>query len=237
MFTVMVVGLGLVIFGALVLLKFPNRPGGKIGWNGVEISSVGAGLPLIFLGVVCIVISNTSIPAEFDIWNREPESNGQTSSGSDDCFEYFQGMPKDRVKTLEEGAQDVQLIGPHQSKDEAIAIKFTENNQPIGAIKFYFYSNNNMFKVETVVDSNCQPIEEYSNIDRGGDKHVLQNWDTLQIRFEDSTYELCLGYDAGMIDTNFRRVSPPPYKPTVPINISEQEMPILEEYPHYPTRR
>ena len=222
MFAVMIVGLGLVIFGALVLLKFPNRPGGKIVLGGAEISSVGAGLPLIFLGVVCILISNTSIPVEIDIWNGEPESNGQTSSDSVDCFEYFHGIPKDRVTTLEGGAQGVQLIGPHQSKDEAIAIKFTENNQPIGAIKFYFYSNNNMFKVETVVDSKCQIIEDYSNIARGGDKHVLQNWDTLQIRFEDSTYELRLGYDAGMIDANFRRVSPPPYKPTVPINVPEE---------------
>ncbi len=210
MFAVMIVGIGLVIFGALVLLKFPNRPGGKIVWGGIEISSVGAGLPLIFLGVVCIVISNIGIPVELDFWNGETILNGQTPTDSEDCFEqYFHGIPKDRVATLEEGAEDVQLIGPHQSKDEVIAIKFTENNQPIGAIKFYFYSNNNMFKVETVVDSKCQPIEEYSNVARGGDKHVLQNWDSLQIRFGDHTYALRLGYDTGIIDAlYFRRVSP-----------------------------
>jgi len=154
------------------------------------------------------MISNTSIPLKFDIWNGGSESNGQTSSDSGDCFEYFHGIPKDRVTTLEGGAQGVQLIGPHQSKDEAIAIKFTEDNRSVGAIKFDFYSNNNMFKVETVVDSKCQIIEDYSNIARGGDKHVLQNWDTLQIRFEDSTYELRLGYYAGMINANFRSVSP-----------------------------
>ena len=145
--------------------------------GGIEISSKGAGLPLIFLGIVCIVISNICIPEGWDgrYGDNQTILNGQTPIDSEDYFEqHFHGIQKDRVATLEEGAEGVQLIGPHQSKDEAIAIKFTENNQPIGAIKFYFYSNNNMFKVETVVDSKCQPIEEYSNVDRGGQACVTK---------------------------------------------------------------
>ena len=139
MLALMIVGIGLVIFGALVLIKFPNRPGGKIAWGGIEISSVGAGLPLILLGVVCIMISDTGVPAKWDFWNKQTKSNGINSTDSKDCFEvYFREISKDRVATIEEGAEDVQLIGPHQSKDEAIAIKFMENNQPIGAIKFRF---------------------------------------------------------------------------------------------------
>lgn len=121
----MIVGIGLVIFGVLVLLKFPDRPGGVIRWGGIEISSKGAGLPLIFLGVVCIVISNICIPEGWDGWYGDNQTilNGQTPIDSEDCFEqHFHGIPKDRVATLEEGAEGVQLIGPHQSKDEAIAI-------------------------------------------------------------------------------------------------------------------
>lgn len=211
MSAVMIVGIGLIIFGALVLLQFPDRPGGKIVLGGMGISSRGAGLPLIVLGVGCILISGTGFP-DFD--GKREESNDTTlndtnSNDNKDCFnEYFRGIPEDRVMTLEGGAEGVQLIGPHQSKDEVIAIKFTENNQPIGAIKFSFYSNNDMFKVETVVDSKCQPIEEYLNADRDGDKHVLQNWDTLEIRFGDHTYALRLGYSAGIISTNFIRISP-----------------------------
>ncbi|MGH7909150.1 MAG: hypothetical protein ACRENW_04780 [Thermodesulfobacteriota bacterium] len=67
-----------------------------------------------------------------------------------------------------------------------------------------------MFKFETVVGPNCQQIEEYSNVSRGGDKHVLQNWDTLQIRFGDHPYALELENDAGSgrIDADFKRISP-----------------------------
>ena len=67
----MIVGIALVIFGAVVLLKFPNRPGGKIVLGGIETSSMGAGLPLIVLGVICIVISNTDISTKWDFWNEE----------------------------------------------------------------------------------------------------------------------------------------------------------------------
>ena len=200
-FIVMVVGIGLMIFGALVLLKFPYRPGGKITWGGIEISSMGAGLPLIVLGVICIVISSTGISPE-DLCKIYPDiCNGK----SENCFE---GIPEDRVATMEEGAKYIQLIGPHQSKDEAIAINFTENRKPIGAIKFYYMFDNKFFKVDSIVDSECKPIEDYENVNRGGDKHVLQSWDTLQIQFGDHTYELSLDYHDGTINAEFKRVSP-----------------------------
>ncbi|MCI0694065.1 hypothetical protein L0337_18910 [candidate division KSB1 bacterium] len=138
-----------------------------------------------------------------------PNPQDNRKSEAKDCFEqYFSDIPKERMTTLEEGTLDQQLIGPHQSKHEAIAIKFTENNRLIGAIRFSFYSNGNIFKVETAIDFNCQPIEEYKNANRGGDKHVLQNWDSLEIEFGDHTYSLGLEYVEGRIDADFKRITP-----------------------------
>lgn len=37
-----------------MLLRFPDRPGGRIVWRGMEVSSAGAGLPLIVLGVAVV---------------------------------------------------------------------------------------------------------------------------------------------------------------------------------------
>ena len=200
-FVVMVVGIGLLIFGALVLLKFPSSSGNKITWGGIEISSKGAGLPLIVLGVICVVISGTGI-SPGDLGKFFPDFfNGNDNQNN--CFEkFFEGIPEDRVKTMEAGAKDIILIGPNQSKDEAIAINFTENRKPIGAIKFEFFFNEDMFKVETVVDSKCQEIKR--------DQDILYSWDTLEIRFEDHTYALTLRYEdyAGTIVADFVRVSP-----------------------------
>jgi hypothetical protein len=72
-----VVGVALVVFGAFVLVRFPDRPGGRLVWHGVEVSSVGAGFPLIVLGVVAIAIAARSLgpPAGSRIQPRaNPES-------------------------------------------------------------------------------------------------------------------------------------------------------------------
>ncbi len=119
-----------------------------------------------------------------------------------DCF---QGIPENRIKVMEEGTQDFELTGPLESKDEPVVIKLTKNNELIGYIKLIFISTNEIFKIEKIVDPKCQQIEEYSNIDRGGDKHVLQNWDTVQIRFGDYKYGLRIGYTGVIIEAAFTR--------------------------------
>ncbi len=121
---------------------------------------------------------------------------------------YFQQIPAGRVLTLEAGTRDFQLIGPDQSKQGPIGVKFTDGNQQIGAMRFMLIPANSIFKVETVVDAACRPLEDYLNASRGGDKHVLQNWDSLKLRLGNQTYELRLGYDAGTVSANFIRVSP-----------------------------
>jgi hypothetical protein len=55
----LVVGVGVVILGTAVLLFLPDRPGGTISWAGAQVSSKGAGLPLIALGVAAIAYSRT----------------------------------------------------------------------------------------------------------------------------------------------------------------------------------
>lgn len=120
---------------------------------------------------------------------------------------FLQNVPNDRLTTLENGVYDQQIIGPHQSKDQPIALRLEENRQFVGAIKLQFFSNNAMFRLDSIVDSECQPVENFENRSRGGDKHALQNYDELEIRFKKGVYALRFGYDAGRINVNFTRVS------------------------------
>jgi hypothetical protein len=53
---VAVLGVVLITLGGVVLLLFPDRPGGEVQLLGFQVSSVGAGLPLIALGVVLVAI-------------------------------------------------------------------------------------------------------------------------------------------------------------------------------------
>ena len=51
-----VTGAATAAFGAVVLVKFPDRPGGRIAWRGLEVSSAGAGLPMIVIGIGCVLL-------------------------------------------------------------------------------------------------------------------------------------------------------------------------------------
>jgi hypothetical protein len=48
-------GAAVGVLGAVVLLRFPDRPGGRVSFLGFDVSSIGAGLPLIVIGVVVML--------------------------------------------------------------------------------------------------------------------------------------------------------------------------------------
>lgn len=56
---ILLVALGVVVaaFGGLILLRFPESPGGTVRTPVGEVSSIGAGLPLIAIGVAVVAIA------------------------------------------------------------------------------------------------------------------------------------------------------------------------------------
>lgn len=99
MLVLLIVGVALVVFGAFVLIRMPHRPGGTIKTRWFEVSSVGAGLPLIVLGVAAITLSRVD---PFDGNNDESSANGTTAAAAARYFDEFDG---DRGRIwFEEGA-------------------------------------------------------------------------------------------------------------------------------------
>lgn len=54
---ILALGVGLIVLGGVVLVLFPDRPGGVVRLLGLEVTSAGAGLPLIALGVILIAVA------------------------------------------------------------------------------------------------------------------------------------------------------------------------------------
>jgi hypothetical protein len=184
MMVLVIVGIALVGLGALVLLKFPDRPGGKIAWRDFEVSSVGAGLPLIVLGVVAVAVAG---PIQFSV----PKSAlPAVASGAESGFA---GVPAGRIVTLEDGTHDRDIVQVDQSKDEPVGIKLTKNGRALGALTLLPFPRDSLFKVQDVVNAQNRPVAEYSNASRGGPKNVLQNWDVLHVRLENKLYLLRVG--------------------------------------------
>lgn len=146
--------------------------------------------------------------------NISPSPGPKPSQSNPDptqCLSAFlQGVPNDRLKTVEAGTRDLQIVGPDQSKDQPIALRLEEDKKLVGLVRFQFYSNGPIFKIDSIVDSQCQRIEDFINATRGGDKHVMQNYDNLEIQIGNARYDLDLEYGSGRIDADFARISPKP---------------------------
>jgi hypothetical protein len=195
MMVLVIVGIALVGLGALVLLKFPDRPGGKVAWHGFEVNSMGAGLPLIVLGVVAIAIAGP-IPS-----GAKPVSPAVAPGAEPGST----GVPAERTVTLEDGTSNRDIIQVDQPKDRPISIKFTQNHRALGALTLLPFPKDDLFKIQDVVDAQNRPVVEYSNDSRGGPNNVLQNSDSLHVRFENKIYLLrVIGFDT--IRVNFERV-------------------------------
>lgn len=212
MYVLLVIGIVLVIFGALVLVKLPDKAGGKVSWLGVEISSTGAGLPLIVLGVVTMTLAATlsndgsPLPQARPSVPEQPASPGQAPSPNDSqagsaglrspdgCFQdYFQGVPLDRVSVVEAGADNRPVIRADQPKSEPLGLQFNDNGAPLGGMRLTFFMTDNIFKIQSVVDAQCQPFDTFLNLDKADQpKMIPLNYSTLRLQFENGSYNLTL---------------------------------------------
>ncbi len=125
-----------------------------------------------------------------------PQTGSQANPrpGDEGCFgRYFSGIPPNRIRPVETGTDDFDVIDADQPKAGAIGLKFTENGDAIGAMRIAFHPSNLLFKIESIVDGRCNRVEDYSNVTRGGDRNVLQNWDTVRFSLARSSYDLRIG--------------------------------------------
>src|SRR5688500_8197605 len=122
------IGLALIVFGAFILVRHSDRPGGTIKWLGLEVSSSGAGLPLIALGIGSVLVATmtqqndpdggvTELPNAESTVSDPPSSYSSASAGngyvpnafadSSSCLSsLFSSVPSDRVKFVESGISD-----------------------------------------------------------------------------------------------------------------------------------
>lgn len=201
MITLAVMGAALIVFGAIVLMKFSDRPGGSIKALGAEVSSTGAGLPLIALGVGCIGWAATHwphpLPQPAPGGAGTPASVAAPTPRDTGCVAALLAPAAGRVDTVEAGMQGVEVVGAHERLDLPFAIVLTDNGKPVGVIRARLYRANNasadLYKIEEAVDARCATVTTMANGSRGGNPKELINWDTLRITFGDHKYNIRIG--------------------------------------------
>jgi hypothetical protein len=190
----LVIGVVLVVFGGLVLLLFPDRPGGKLGWQGFEVSSVGAGLPVIVVGVVAVGFAALHGNG-FGFGGPSAVSASSGSSATAGCLgKVFHGIPAARESTLEVGASADSLVRPGQPVAGPVGLRLTDGGKTVGGIAFSYFEESQLIKVAAVVDAGCKPVSDLLDVDSPSrDPLALVNWDTLRMRLQGRLYYLRLG--------------------------------------------
>lgn len=192
----LVVGVLLVVFGGLVLLFFPDRPGGKVGWHDFEVSSVGAGLPVIVVGVVAVGFAAVNGHG-FGLGGPSAvsASSGSSSAASAGCLGgVFHGIPVARTTTVEAGASAEPAVRGGEGLSGPVGLRLTDSGRTVGGVAFSYFPTSQLFKIASVVDAACKPVSDLEDVDRPSqDPHSLANWDTLALRLDGKLYDLRLG--------------------------------------------
>ena len=123
----------------------------------------------------------------------------------DDCLAWFRRPPPDRVTVIESGTADAEVLAAGKPKEPPVVIVVTEDGRPVGAVAFKLYVSNDLFKITHVVNARCEAIETFRNESRGGDRRILQNYDTVELIFGSLKYTLTLGYSSGSIEGQLNR--------------------------------
>ena len=183
-----IVGGGLKAFAIEIRVLDSGRRQAALGGFGVLL--LGAGLPL-----------NSFLPTASIL------SSGQRSPSTDECrLAWFGNSPPDRVTVMESGTTDAEVLAADKPKDRPVVVVVTEDGKPVGAVAFRVYEAGALFKITQVVTAGCEPLDSFRNESRGGDRHVLQNYDTVELTFGTLKYTLRLGYDSGSTKGQLTRI-------------------------------
>jgi hypothetical protein len=209
----LVVGVAVVGLGAFILLLFPDRPGGKIAWQGVEVSSIGAGLPLIVVGIAAIAIAGGGAIGEDDGTGGERAvvaENGENGDSGDQTGSDLAcpDLPQARVVEVPQGANALIVAGAAESKTEPFVLHLIDDNQTVGALAARLLQTQ-LFEIQSFVDADCQPAVVEAVEPGGAPLDALPNYVNVSIpELMGRSYILNIGTGGTDIRVNFQEVVP-----------------------------
>ena len=208
MTVLLIVGVAVVVLGAFILLLFPDRPGGKIAWQGAEVSSLGAGLPLIVVGIAAIAIAGSGVIARDDdgAGLGGDGANGDSAAGTGAALEC-PGLPQARIVDVPQGAHTLIVAGPIESKTKPFILRFIDDNRTVGALAARKLPSD-VFQIQAFVDGDCQ-TSEIEGEPGAAALDAIDNWRNVTIPdLMGRSYVLNLGYTGTEINVNFEEVRP-----------------------------
>ncbi len=205
-----IVGVAIVVLGAFILLLFPDRPGGKIAWQGAEVSSIGAGLPLIVVGIAAIAIGGGGVIRGADDGGADLGGEGGNGGSAAETGIVLEcpDLPKARVVDVPQGANGLIVAGPAESKTEPFVLRFIDDNQTVGVLRAKKLPSD-VFQIQSFVDADCQTSEIEGTEPGGAALDAVPNDTNVMIPdLMGRSYVLYLRYVGPDIRVSFIEVRP-----------------------------
>jgi len=143
--------------------------------------------------------NQTGLPTVPDDSNVTAELSPVTAGIDDDCLVLlFTDVEKEDQVSIEVGAslQDFYFSRQKFSSQEFLGpfgIQLSQNGRMIAAFSYLYFEGSGVFKLISIVDSNCEPISDYSSAS-GSDPNSIANYNDLQIELPEGTYILNLEF-------------------------------------------
>lgn len=183
---------------------------------GARFLAFWSSLPGVLTGVAAVIAAVGTLAALFtgghETGSAAPdavasavgaEPSAVPGAAGEDCFrQYFKGIPSNRLGTVEAGGYD-DVLSPTERKAGPIGMTLTDSGL-VGGIRFAYFPANVLFKIESIVDAHCRPVEDYLS-GSGGDKHVWQDSTRVNIRLGDHFYDLVPNGGGSIVRVAFER--------------------------------
>jgi hypothetical protein len=126
----------------------------------MEVSSIGAGLPLVVVGIAAIAIAGSGVADRAGKSSGRAAGSGASSAGRDAsesvCPEALEGVPASRVRDVPQGAANLTVVGPTASKTELFGVRLIVSGQVIGVFAAKLLPGVQL-QIERFVDAECRP--------------------------------------------------------------------------------
>lgn len=133
------------------------------------------------------------------------------TSGDEKCLTlYFTDIGSAKLVPIEVGSiyQSVSLSNEDLSKEFVgpFGIKLTQNGKMIGAFTFLLFRENDLVKLTSIVDSNCQKISEYSSTSNSGDPNAIVGVGDLLFQLAEARFDMKFHHGSDYIALSFTQL-------------------------------
>jgi hypothetical protein len=182
--------------------------------GGSRFRAFWSSLPGVLTGIAAVITAVVTLAALFrggDDSGSDETRDAEAATtvpgpAGDGCFsEYFKGIPAYRLGTVEAGAYD-DVLTSTEPKAGPLGMTFTDFGRLIGGIRFAFFPANTFFRIESIVDASCNPID-YEN-PLGSDKQSWRDSSDVTFELDDGFYAVNASGGGNIVRFSFRPVAP-----------------------------